>query len=58
MVREIEASPNADGIFKRTAPAPFRAGTIVALGRGIAIRNAIDADGPALRSRAARRAMT
>jgi hypothetical protein len=45
MVREIEASPDPDGFFKRRAPAPFKAGTIIAVAQGIAIRYAIDHDG-------------
>jgi len=45
MVREIEASPHADGVFKRAAPPPFKAGTIVAVARGLAVRYAIDAGG-------------
>jgi hypothetical protein len=45
MVREIEANPRPDGIFKRVAPAPFKAGTIVAMAYGLAVRYAIDADG-------------
>jgi hypothetical protein len=45
MVREIEASPEPDGVFKRAAPPPFKAGTIVAVARGLAVRYAIDPDG-------------
>jgi hypothetical protein len=45
IVREIEANPEPDGIFKRSAPAPFKAGTIVAVASGLAIRYAIDSDG-------------
>lgn len=45
MVREIEASPEPDGVFKRPAPAPFKAGTIVAIARGLAVRYAIDSGG-------------
>jgi hypothetical protein len=45
MVREIEASPEPDGVFKRLAPAPFRAGTLVAVASGLAIRYTIDRDG-------------
>jgi hypothetical protein len=45
MVREIEASPQPDGDFKRMAPPPFKAGTIVAVSRGLAVRYAIDSDG-------------
>lgn len=33
MVREIEASPEPDGVFKRHAPAPFKAGTTSLLRR-------------------------
>jgi hypothetical protein len=45
IVREIEANPEPDGVFKRPGPAPFRAGTIVAVASGLAIRYAIDRDG-------------
>ena len=45
MVREIEANPAPDGVFKRVAPPPFKAGTIVAIARGLAVRHAIDSDG-------------
>jgi hypothetical protein len=45
MVRELEASPEPDGVFKRLAPAPFKAGTIVAVAHGLAIRYAIGGDG-------------
>ena len=45
MVREIETNPEPDGVFKRPAPAPFKAGTIVAAASGLAIRYAIDRDG-------------
>ncbi len=45
MVREIEASPEPDGVFKRPAPPPFKAGTIVAIARGLAVRYAIDSGG-------------
>jgi hypothetical protein len=41
MVREIEANPEPDGFFKRAAPPPFKAGTIVAISRGLAVRYAI-----------------
>jgi hypothetical protein len=45
IVREIEANPEPDGIFKRSAPAPFKAGTIVGVASGLAIRYAIDSNG-------------
>jgi len=45
MVREIEANPQPDGVFKRAAPPPFKTGTIVAIARRLAVRYAIDADG-------------
>lgn len=45
MIREIEANPQPDGIFKRAAPPPFKAGTIVAIARGLAVRYAIDSGG-------------
>lgn len=45
MVREIEANPAPDGVFKRVAPPPFKPGTIVAIARGLAVRYAIDGDG-------------
>lgn len=45
MVREIEASPQPDGVFKRPAPPPFKAGTIVAISRGLAMRYAVEPDG-------------
>jgi hypothetical protein len=45
MVREIEASPLPDGVFKRAAPPPFKSGTIVAIARRLAVRYAIEADG-------------
>jgi hypothetical protein len=45
MVREIEANPQPDGVFKRAAPPPFKAGTIVAIARGLAMRYAIDSGG-------------
>jgi uncharacterized protein (DUF433 family) len=41
MVREIEANPQPDGVFKRTAPPPFKPGTIVAIARRHAVRYAI-----------------
>ena len=44
-MREIEANPQPDGVFKRLAPSPFKAGTIVAVASGLAIRYAIDRDG-------------
>lgn len=45
MVREIEANPEPDGVFERAAPPPFKAGTVVAISRGLAVRYAIDAGG-------------
>jgi len=45
MVREIEANPQPDGVFKRAAPPPFKTGTIVAIARRLAVRYAIDAGG-------------
>lgn len=45
MVREIEANPEPDGILKRVAGPPFKAGTIVAVARGLAVRYAIDPGG-------------
>jgi hypothetical protein len=45
MVREIEANPQPDGVFKRVAPPPFKAGTIVAIARRLAVRYAIDTGG-------------
>ncbi len=45
MVREIEANPLPDGVFKRTAPPPFKPGTVVAIARGLAVRYAIDSGG-------------
>jgi len=45
MVREIEANPQPDGVFKRVAPPPFKAGTVVAIARGLAVRYAIDSGG-------------
>ena len=45
MVREVEASPQPDGVFKRVAPAPFKAGTVVAIAHGLAVRYAIEPDG-------------
>jgi hypothetical protein len=45
MVREIEASPEPDGVVKRKAPPPFKGGTITATSGGLAIRYAIDAVG-------------
>ena len=45
MVREIEASPQPDGVFKRAAPPPFKVGTVVASSRGLAVRYAIDSGG-------------
>jgi hypothetical protein len=45
MVREIEANPEPDGVFKRGAPPPFKAGTIVAVARGLAVRYAIEPGG-------------
>ena len=45
MVREIEANPQPDGVFKRAAPPPFKTGTIVAISRGLAVRYAIDSGG-------------
>lgn len=42
MVREIEANPEPDGVFKRVAPPPFKPGTIVAISRGLAVRYAMD----------------
>ena len=37
MVREIEANPQPDGVFKRAAPPPFKAGTIVAIARRLTV---------------------
>jgi hypothetical protein len=45
MVREIEANPQPDGVFKRAAPPPFKTGTIVAIARRLAVRYAVDAEG-------------
>lgn len=45
IVREIEASPEPDGVFKREAPLPFKPGTIVAVSGGLAVRYASDAGG-------------
>jgi len=45
MVREIESNPQPDGIFKRPAPLPFKAGTVVAVAGGLAIRYAVDTGG-------------
>lgn len=45
MVREIEANPQPDGVFKRVAPPPFKAGTVVAMAHGLAVRYAIESDG-------------
>ena len=45
MVREVEANPEPDGVFKRAAPPPFKPGTIVAIARGLAVRYAIDGGG-------------
>ena len=45
MVREIETNPEPDGLYKRPAPAPFKAGTIIAVAHGLAIRYAIDRHG-------------
>lgn len=45
IVREIEANPEPDGVFKRAAPPPFKAGTIVAIAHRLAVRYALDAGG-------------
>jgi hypothetical protein len=45
MVREIETNPQPDGVFKRVAPLPFKAGTVVAMAHGLAVRYAIEPDG-------------
>jgi hypothetical protein len=45
MVREIEANPHPDGVFRRVAPPPFKTGTVVAIARRLAVRYAIDSDG-------------
>ena len=45
IIREIEANPQPDGVFKRAAPPPFKTGTIVAVARGLAVRYAIESGG-------------
>ena len=45
IVRDIERSPEPDGIYKRAFPPPFRPGTIVATAHGLAVRYSLEPDG-------------
>lgn len=45
IVRSVEADPQPDGVHKRPAPSPFRAGTLVAMYSGLAVRYVIEGEG-------------
>jgi len=45
IVRDIERSPEPDGIYKRALPPPFKPGTIAAVAHGLSVRYSIEADG-------------
>lgn len=45
IVRYLEANPQPDGIHKRPAPPPFKAGTFVAIYSGLAVRYLVEGEG-------------